>query len=49
MPTGSTFYETKRLRDKYGYPDKNYKGLKKLNTAIPVIAVILLSKIVRTK
>lgn len=32
VPTGSTFYEVKRLRDTYGYPDIYDKSLKKLNT-----------------
>lgn len=30
VPTGSTFHETKRLRDKYGYPSKKDKRLKRL-------------------
>lgn len=32
VPTGSTFYEVKRLRDTYGYPDPYDKNLKRLNT-----------------
>lgn len=32
VPTGSTFYEVKRLRDTYGYPDAYDKNLKRLNT-----------------
>ena len=32
VPTGSTFYEVKRLRDTYGYPDVYDKDLKRLNT-----------------
>lgn len=32
VPTGSTFYEVKRLRDMYGYPDSRDKNLKRLNT-----------------
>lgn len=34
VPTGSTFYEVKRLRDTYGYPDVNDKNLKRLNTMV---------------
>jgi len=34
VPTGGTYYEVKRLRDKYGYPDSNDKNLKRINTAI---------------
>lgn len=34
VPTGSTFYEVKRLRDKYGYPDIHDKSLKRLNTMV---------------
>lgn len=34
VPTGSCIHETKRLRDCYGYPYKNDKNLKKLNTEI---------------
>ncbi len=30
VPTGSTFHETKRLRDNYGYPSKRDKHLKRL-------------------
>ena len=30
VPTGSSFHETKRLRDKYGYPNKIDKNLKRL-------------------
>ena len=30
VPTGSSFHETKRLRDIYGYPSKNDKNLKEL-------------------
>ena len=30
VPTGSHFHETKRLRDKYGYPNKNNKSVKEL-------------------
>lgn len=30
VPTGSTFHETKRLRDNYGYPSKRDKKLKRL-------------------
>lgn len=32
VPTGSTFHETKRLRDKYGFPSKKDKELKRLYT-----------------
>ena len=32
VPTGGTFYEVKRLRDTYGYPDVYDKTLKRLNT-----------------
>lgn len=28
VPTGSSYYEVKRLRDNYGYPDPKYKTLK---------------------
>lgn len=34
VPTGSTFHETKRLRDTYGYPNKNDKNLKELYAEI---------------
>lgn len=34
VPTGSSFYEVKRLRDIYGYRDNNDHTLKKLNTII---------------
>lgn len=34
VPTGSTFHETKRLRDYYGYPSRKDKNLKELNTEI---------------
>lgn len=34
VPTGSTFHETKRLRDKYGYPSKSDKKLKRLYTEV---------------
>ena len=30
VPTGSHYHETKRLRDKYGYPKKEDKNLKRL-------------------
>ena len=30
VPTGSHYYEVKRLRDKYGYPSKRDKNLKRL-------------------
>lgn len=34
VPTGSSFYEVKRLRDTYGYRDPKEKTLKRLNTII---------------
>lgn len=34
VPTGSTFYEVKRLRDTYGYPDVYDRNLKRLNVTI---------------
>lgn len=34
VPTGSSFHETKRLRDTYGYPCKNDKNLKELYAEI---------------
>ena len=34
VPTGSTFHETKRLRDNYGYPSKRDKRLKRLYAEI---------------
>lgn len=34
VPTGSSFYEVKRLRDTYGYRDPKEKSLKCLNTII---------------
>lgn len=34
VPTGSSYYEVKRLRDNYGYPDPKYKTLKQLNTEV---------------
>lgn len=40
VPTGSTFYEVKRLRDTYGYPDVYDKSLKKLNTMAEVTELI---------
>ena len=36
VPTGSSFHETKRLRDNYGYPNKNDKNLKELYAEIYV-------------
>ncbi len=34
VPTGSGFYEAKRLRDTYGYRDPKEKNLKRLNTIV---------------
>ncbi|MBQ8681375.1 MAG: MvaI/BcnI restriction endonuclease family protein [Bacilli bacterium] len=34
VPKGESDFEVKRLRDKYGYPDKIDKNLKRLNTAV---------------
>ena len=34
VPTGSSYYEVKRLRDKYGYPSKRDKNLKRLYACI---------------
>lgn len=34
VPTGSTYYEVKRLRDKYGYRDPKDKKLKQINNEI---------------
>ena len=34
VPTGSSFYEVKRLRDTYGYPSKEDKNLKKINAIV---------------
>lgn len=34
VPTGSSFYEVKRLRDTYGYRDSKDRNLKRLNTEV---------------
>jgi len=34
VPTGSTFYEVKRIRDQYGYPDANDNNLKRFQAKI---------------
>ena len=34
VPTGSSFYEVKRIRDRYGYPDTNDKNLKRFQASI---------------